>query len=555
MKQVHEEFPAVTPSGAAYSNRPLERGVRAILVVDMVESVRLIEKDEVGVLERWLSLVGHVEARVLPELGGELVKSLGDGMLLDFPDARSATSAAFAIQLQSRCRNVGLPADRQMLLRMGIAVGAVLVDRRDIYGRGVNLAARLTTLAGPGEIVVSAEARDQLTPTLDAEVEDLGECYVKHIEQPVRAYRIGAPGPCPVVTAMAGAGALLPSIAVIPFTARQQAADEGMLGEVLAEEVIRALSRSPNMDVISRLSTTAFRGRLFSLEDIDQHLRANYVLSGTYRTDGDGLEVSLELANVKSSRIVWADIYKDRVSGILGKDQELIGKVVANVANAILSHELQRARANPLPNVESYTLLMGGIALMHRMSLDDFKEAHELLQAVIERAPRHPTPQSWMANWYVLRVQQGWTEDSIKDRHLAMDCTTRALDADPNSSLALAINALVHTHMTKRLDIAGDRYALAVEANPNNSLAWLLKGTLHAFRDEGEQAVADTQRAVSLSPLDPHRYYYDTLAATGYLAARKYDLAIQAGSAVTARQSAAYLDAARYDHCTLAARA
>ena len=132
MKQAHEEFPAVTPSGAAYSNRPLERGVRAILVVDMVESVRLIEKDEVGVLERWLSLVGHVEARVLPELGGELVKSLGDGMLLDFPDARSATSAAFAIQLQSRCRNVGLAADRQMLLRMGIAVGAVLVDRRDI---------------------------------------------------------------------------------------------------------------------------------------------------------------------------------------------------------------------------------------------------------------------------------------------------------------------------------------------------------------------------------------------------------------------------------------
>jgi tetratricopeptide (TPR) repeat protein len=163
---------------------------------------------------------------------------------------------------------------------------------------------------------------------------------------------------------------------------------------------------------------------------------------------------------------------------------------------------------------------------MHRTSLDDFMEAHRWLQAVIDRAPRHPTPRSWMADWYVLRVQQGWTEDRAKDSYLAMECSKRALDADPNSSLALAVNGHVHTHMTKRFDLARESYALAVRANPNNSLAWLLKGTLHAFQDEGDLAVTDTQRAISLSPLDPHRYYYDTLAATGYLAAREYDLAI-----------------------------
>lgn len=170
---------------------------------------------------------------------------------------------------------------------------------------------------------------------------------------------------------------------------------------------------------------------------------------------------------------------------------------------------------------------MSGIALMNRMSAADFLEAQRLLQAVIDRAPRHPVPQSWMANWYVLRVQQGWTEDSTKDRRCALDCTRRALDTDPDSSLALAINGLVHTHMTRELDIAAERYALAVRANSNNSLAWLLKGTLHAFRDQGGDAVADTQRAISLSPLDPHRYYYDTLAATAYLADRKYELAIK----------------------------
>jgi adenylate cyclase len=237
--------------------------------------------------------------------------------------------------------------------------------------------------------------------------------------------------------------------------------------------------------------------------------------------------LNLELADARSQRIVWTEQLTDRVQGILGEGQEVTGQLVAKVTNAILSRELGRARSNPLPTVESYTLLMGAIILMHRMSLHDFNEAHDLLQAVVERAPRHPVPQSWLANWYVLRVQQGWTEDRVKDAKLALDCTKRALDAEPDSSLALTINALVHTHMSKKLDIARDRYALAVEANPNNALAWLLKGTLHAFQDEGVDAVANTQRAIGLSPLDPHRYYYDTLAATGYLAARKYDLAIE----------------------------
>jgi adenylate cyclase len=508
--------------------RPLvERSIHAILIVDMVESVRLIEEDEEGVLKRWLRLVEHVENHVLSEMQGHLVKSLGDGMLLDFSNVRSAISAAFAIQKESQRDNAGRPADQQILLRMGIALSKVLVGRHDIYGRGVNLAARLTSLAGPGEIIMSAEVRDQVTPVLDAEVEDLGDCYVKHIPQAVRAYRMGPPGPRPIIKATTGLAPLLPSIAVVPFAAREQGSDDCLLGEVLAEEIIRTLSRSRNMNVISRLSTTAFRGRQLSLEDIDQHLRVHYLLSGFYQTDGTNLALDLELADVKSQHVVWTDQLTDRVPAILGEERELIDQVVEKVANAILAHELERARSKPLPTVESYTLLMAAVALMHRMSPADFNEAQELLQAVIDRAPRHPIPQSWLANWYVLRVQQGWTEDPIKDEHLAMDCTKRALDADPHSSLALAINGLVHTHMSKRLDIAAERYAHAVQANPNHALAWLLKGTLHAFRDEGNEAVADTQRAIRLSPLDPHRYYYDTLAATAYLAARKYELAIQ----------------------------
>ena len=509
------------------SLRHVQRRPRAILFVDMVDSVRLIGQDEEGVVRRWLNLVDRVMTQVLPGTGGRLVKSVGDGMLLEFGDIRSAASAAIAIQHESAQASPGLSADKQIFLRMGIEFGDVIVDHHDVYGCGVNLAARLATLAGPNEIVISAQARDLLTPTLDAEIEDLGECHVKHIRQPVRAYRIGPAGPRPVVKCAPLLGVLRPSIAIIPFVPRPQTISEDLLGEVLVEEIIRAFSRSPDIAVLSRLSTTAFRWRQFSLEDIRQHLGANYALSGTYRADGDSLTLNLELAEVRSQRVVWAGQVAGSVPDILGGQQELISQIFSKVTNAIQSCELRRARANPLPTLESYTLLMSGIALMHRMSAADFLEAQRLLQAVIDRAPRHPVPQSWMANWYVLRVQQGWTEDSTKDRRCALDCTRRALDTDPDSSLALAINGLVHTHMTRELDIAAERYALAVRANSNNSLAWLLKGTLHAFRDQGADAVADTQRAISLSPLDPHRYYYDTLAATAYLADRKYELAIK----------------------------
>src|SRR5437868_2280435 len=152
---------------------------RAMLLVDIVESVRLIEQDEVNVISRWLALVDYVQTHVLPECNGRLVKTLGDGMLLDFDEVRFATSAAFAIQHASNRENVGYPPEQQILLRMGMEVSDVIVQPNDVHGRGVNLAARLMTLAGPGEIVISQHVRDRLTPTLDAEVEDLADCFLR----------------------------------------------------------------------------------------------------------------------------------------------------------------------------------------------------------------------------------------------------------------------------------------------------------------------------------------------------------------------------------------
>ena len=500
---------------------------RAVLLVDIVGSVSLVEQDEVGVISHWLEFVDRVKRDILPPHNGRLVKSLGDGMLLDFDDVRSAVSAALAIQHERIRANAGRPADRQILLRAGMEVSDVIVEANDVLGRGVNLAARLMSLAGPGEIVVSQHVRDGLTPSLDADVEDLGDCYVKGIPQPVRAYRVGPPGPQPMVGSAMAFDELAPSIAVVPFASRNAANDQGVIGEILAEEIIRRLSHSSDLKVVSRLSTTAFSGRNASLGEIGAHLGADYVLSGAYRAGEMRFKLDVELADAKSGRILRVESLEDDLAAIVSGEQELIGRLIAAISAAVTTRELQRSRTQPLPTLKAYTLLMGAVSLMHRLSLPDFEEAHRLLQALIDRGVRHPLPIAWLGNWHVLRVQQGWSEDPQRDTYLASECTKRALDMDPDNSLALAVNGFVHVNLLKRFDVAEDSYERALAANPSNSFAWLLKGTLHAFKSEGERAIEHTERALALSPLDPHRYFYDSLAATAAISAEKYDRALE----------------------------
>lgn len=498
---------------------------RTVLMVDVVESVRLIELDESGFVSRWFALVEHVEAILTSS--GRLVKTLGDGMLLEFDDVPSAVASALLIQEANNRENAGYPPEEQILLRMGMEVSDVIVAHGDVHGRGVNLAARLTSLAGAGEIVVSQRVRDRLTSALDADLEDMGECFLRHLTEPVRAYRIAPPGRSQAFRPFVSSNDLRPSIAVIPFASHRMPEEHRVIGEVLAEQVIRALSQSSEMNVISRLSTTVFRGRGAPLEDVASQLAADYVLRGAYSSRRLRVAVDVELAVAKSGQVLWAERLEDKVSAILSEEQELVRVLVAKICEAVRMREVQRSRLEPLPTLEAYTLLMGAVTLMHRLTRRDFEEAHKLLLALLDRRSREPTTLAWLASWHNLRVQQGWSADPEREAHSALDYAKRAIDLDPDCSQALTVNGLVQTMLFKRLDVAIESYEQATATNPNNPLAWLHKGTLHAFKSEGRQAVEHTERALKLSPLDPHRYLYDSLAATAHIAAQQYERALE----------------------------
>ena len=499
-----------------------DRMTRAVVFVDLFESVRLMEADEDDTVQRWRQLVDWIEHEVLPSHEGRLVKSLGDGLLLEFPRVAPSVAAAFAIQKRCNDANADVPSARRMLLRMGEHVGALIADSHDVYGQSVNLAARLTTLARPGEIVVSAAVRDELTPALDADIEDLGDCYLKHVSQPVRAYRISPPGAHPVIVPPAPALELRPVIAVIPFASRDVDLRYHLLGELLADEVISGLSQCAELHVISRLSTTAFRQRHATLAEVGAHLHAHYVLSGAYRVERRRAMLTVELADARTEHVVWSNELTADVARVLRHEDDLIERIVAETSRTIIATELQRAQSRALPTLEGYTLLLSAIALMHRLSLADFDRARDMLQALIDRVPRQAVPHAWLAKWHVLRVQQGWAEDPRMEAALALESTKRALELDTRCALALTIHGFVHTNLLKQFEVATESYDLALSVNPNESLAWLLKGTLHAFRGEGDAAMEETTRARRLSPLDPLRYFYESLSATAALSAERY---------------------------------
>lgn len=242
-------------------NIGLPRQVAVILVVDIVDSVELMKRHEAATVLRWTECLKEARVRILPEHHGELAKSLGDGFMARFSRVSDAINAAAALHAKLSYANQSLPPDAHITLRAGINITEAWSDGIDFDGSGVNVAARVATLAGPGETILSAEARDDVVPGVDVDCEDLGICYLKSFEEGIRAFRAGAPGAKPILFTREGAmdTTMQPTIAVLPFAARSTEASMLALGDLIAEAVIDRLARRSSMRVISRLSTAPFR--------------------------------------------------------------------------------------------------------------------------------------------------------------------------------------------------------------------------------------------------------------------------------------------------------
>jgi adenylate cyclase len=501
---------------------------RAVLVADVLDPAGSGERDEERALEQRRAFFAHATSEVIPtHAGRSLSKILGDGFLAEFADGVQAARCAFELH-QGLARCNAAAAAPPLGMRVGIHVAEVIVETFNVLGDGVNVAARLAELANPGETIVSAAVRDQLASGVDASVEDLGEQRLRNRERAVRAFRLWPPAhqavPAPSAAARAHGR---PSVAVIPFQLRSDDPRFAFIGDGLADEIIAALSGVADLFVISRLSSTAFRAAPLGVRSIGQMLGVQYVLSGSVQTAYPRALLVAELADARDGRILWSERFQGDLADVFAMQAELARKLAASVAPFVRSIELRRARITSFEQLDAYGITLRGVELMHRLSQEDFLLARSAFETAIERDPVSSSPHAWLANWHVMRVVVGASDNPARDGAAATTCAARALACDSNDAIALAVDAYVAAWARHDLDAAETRLAEALAANPNEPLAWLWNAMTHAWRGRGAEAVQFADRALLLSPLDPMIYYFDSLASTANLIGERYERAIE----------------------------
>lgn len=515
--------PAVVPP------LPLQQN-KVVLVMDLVESVRLMASNEVSVVLQWHSFLQHARDEVLPRHGGRLVKSLGDGILVEFDDAVPAAKAALALHRFFDHENLRRDDDHKLWLRAGLHTTHLYVDESDVFGHGVNLAARVAGLAGPGDTVITADVHDALVDGVDGDMQDMGESYLKHWPEPVRTWSLTPPSG----TAMRFPPAaptkpedFRATIAVLPFVSRGNAAEHFVIGELLADGVIVQLSRSQQLRVISRLSTSVLRGREDANQTASQQLDARFVLSGSYVAHGDRVLVTAELCDTRHNEVIWADRMTGDVMDVLQQDSELINTLSSTCANQLLHAEVQRSLTLALPRLDSSALMLGAINLMHRSTRRDLERSQQLLEALVDRHKRSVAPWAWLAKWHIMQVVQGMVADPHASFQHAIEIADRALDMAPDSALALSVKGHAMCHLGK--DIQGSHQLLleATHSNPNDPMGWLYSSVWSTMWGSPEQSVAEAENALHLSPLDPQKYYFEMMLAHCHLVQNNPELAME----------------------------
>ena len=456
--------------------------------------------------------------------GGKACAGAGGTRTWAFGSAHAA--AACGHELHGRMRSKASSGDEAPLLQLGLC--AEQEASNDALA-GPALAAGLARRARPGDTLVSEPTAGQLIIKLDGDLHPLADQDAASLDAPQPVLRLIAPKPdASGVRPLQRRHNLRLTVALIPFTPYTRDGVSMAVGDVIADQVISALSRSPVLNVISRLSTLPFRDRSASVRQISDVLAADFIVSGRYALNAGRVQLHVELADATSADVLWAHDAVDDERAALDLDSALVRELVAGIVQAVFVHEVRSVRGALLPDLASHTLLLGAISLLYRLSPRDFRLARDALETLHERAPRHPAPLAWLARWHLFKVVQGWSDNRDEDGRQALDHANRALDLDPDTSLALTMLGNVHTSWLKDLDEAGHLYDRALAVNPNESLAWLQKGNALSFSGHGAAALSHAEKALSLSPLDPARHFYLSLLAGAALAARNWERCIEA---------------------------
>ncbi len=525
----------------------LQRRLTAILAADVAGYSRLMGADEEGTLAQLKTLRKTLVDPTIAAHRGRIVKTTGDGMLVEFASAVDAARGAAEVQRAMAKQNINVPRDARIEFRIGIHVGDIIIDDNDIFGDGVNIAARLEGIAEPGGICVSDDAQRQIRGKTELAFDDMGPQSLKNIAEPMRAWRLqidkNSPSTLPkraaAETAQPPALPDKPSIAVLPFQNMSGDPEQEYFADGMVEDIITALSRFKLLFVIARNSSFTYKGKAVDIKQVGRELGVRYVLEGSVRKSAGTVRIAGQLIDAMTGAHLWADRFEGNLDDVFALQDKITEGVVSAIIPAVYKAEIDLAARRRPASLSAYDLYLRAVPHLYSMTHEGITEALQLCHRALELDPRYGSAAFLAGSCHMVNIAQGWALDLKRETEEATRLLRLALSVDENDPDVLATVGFATSYLTDDFDTATEMVDRAVALNPNSAVAWNHRGQAYLLGGRAEEAIRSFERGIRLSPIDPMLYMMLAGMGIALIERRRFDEAVVVARKA-ARQNQAY---------------
>jgi adenylate cyclase len=507
----------------------ISRRLAAVAFVDVVGYTALMASDESHTHRRWMKILNEVIRPRIPQYRGRLVKLTGDGVLAEFSSALDAVEWAQDIQRlvpSAQIERTGHPPS--IVLRIAINLGDIIVTESDIYGDGVNVAARLQEHAEPGGVLLSESVYDVVRGTVGRQTRELGYLQLKNLEKPVRAYAVSVDAPTIVVPSRRHRESL-PSIAVLPLQNLGGDPADDYFADGIVEDIIVSLAGLRELFVISRASTIKYRGSNPDPREVGQSLGARYIVFGSVRRSERLVRVSIQACDSETMETLWGDAVEVAPGELFDLQDHIVRKIVAGIAPKVRNSELRNAMRKRPESFTAYDYALRGIQIINSLDKQTFLKAREFLNKAIAEDQHFAMPVAWAARWHSMYIGQGWSPNPSEDAASAAQLAARAIELDGQNALALATFGHVKSFLFHEYDGALIYLDRALAACPNHAVAWILSSATLSYIGDAEQAVRRAEHGLRLSPFDQNLFIFYMFLNLAYYAKGEFQDSVKWG--------------------------
>jgi TolB-like protein/class 3 adenylate cyclase len=513
------------------SSEPVERRLTAILAADVAGYSRLIGADEEGTLAQLKAFRKTLVDPTISKHRGRIVKTTGDGMLVEFASAVDAARCAVEVQRAMADENTEIPQANRIEFRIGIHLGDIIIDDNDIFGDGVNIAARLESIAVPGGVSISRAVHDQVRDRINVCFEDKGEIALKNIARPVHVFAISGVKESKTAVSSESKPALAlpdkPSIAVLPFTNMSGDPEQEYFADGMVDDIITALSHFKALFVIARNSSFTYKGRAVDVKQVGRELGVRYVLEGSVRKAANRVRITGQLVDTATGAHLWADRIDGGLGDIFDLQDQVTESIVGAIAPAMEKAEIERAKRKPTESLDAYDRYLRGLAKFYQYGDRQVnEEALRLFKSAIDIDPDFASAYGRAASCYVYAKASGWTFGTADEIVEVKRLIRRAIAVGQDDAIALALSAKALAFVARDLQAGSSLIDRALAMNSNLADAWHRGGWIKIWLGEPQTALEWFARAMRLSPLDPMIPWMKVGTAHSYFFLARYDEAV-----------------------------